>query len=84
MVRLDRDFQQLLPVDMDHSRLSSFPTRSDPLFLQIIEIIRALLTDNDIRSTKPVRASSISTVNTTVDGSDLSICMSRFHTRETG
>lgn len=44
MVSLDSENQELIAVNMDHIKLSAFPTRSDPLFLKIVEVIKDLLT----------------------------------------
>lgn len=43
MVKLDSKNQELIAVNMDHIKLSAFPTRSDPLFLKIVEVIINLL-----------------------------------------
>ena len=52
MVRIDCDSQEVFPVNMDHLKLSTFPTRSDPLFIKIVEVIRGLLTVVESRRTK--------------------------------
>lgn len=52
MVRLDVKDHEPLPVKMDHTRLSTFPTRSDPLFIKIVEVIRALLSSAAPRTTE--------------------------------
>lgn len=44
MVSLDSENQELIAVNMDHIKLSAFPTRSDPLFLKIVEVIKDLMT----------------------------------------
>ena len=45
MVNLNYENQEIFPVNLDHSRLATFPARSDPLFLKMVEIIRTLLTE---------------------------------------
>ena len=37
---------------MDHTKLSKFPTRTDPLFIKIIEVIRTLLVSGQPRTTR--------------------------------
>lgn len=44
MVKLDSENQEIFAVNMDHTKMSTFPTRSDPLFLKIVEVIKELLT----------------------------------------
>ena len=51
-MRIDSDSQEVFPVNMDHLRLSKFPTRSDPLFVKIVEVIRGLLTIAESRQMK--------------------------------
>ena len=51
-MRIDCDSQEVFPVNMDHLKLSSFPTRSDPLFLKIVEVIRGLLKTAESRRMK--------------------------------
>ena len=51
-MRIDCDSQEVFPVDMDHLKLSTFPTRSDPLFIKIVEVIRGLLRVVKSRQTK--------------------------------
>ena len=50
MVRLEGKDHEPYPVNMDHIRLSTFPTRSDPLFIKIIEVVRALLSEAQPRT----------------------------------
>lgn len=44
MVSLDSENHELIAANMDHIKLSTFPTRSDPLFLKVIEVIKDLST----------------------------------------
>lgn len=52
MTRLDSDNQEMIPIYMDHAKISMFPTRSDPLFIKIVQVIRELLINSELR---PVR-----------------------------
>ncbi len=73
-MRIDRDSQEVFPVNMDHLKLSTFPTRSDPLFVKIVEVIRGLLKIAESRQMKaePVfnfRAMSDSLESTSLNSS---------------
>lgn len=73
-MRIDCDSQEVFPVNMDHLKLSTFPTRSDPLFVKIVEVIRGLLKIAESRQMKaePVftfRAMSDSLESTSLNSS---------------
>lgn len=74
MVKLDSQNHELFPVDMDHSKISTFPTRSDPFFITIIETIKALLKDAEARPTRPMGALSWPTMATSVESIADSSC----------
>lgn len=78
MVRLDSENHELFPVDMDHSKISAFPTRSDPFFIKIIETIKALLKDAEARPTRPERAFSLPTMTASVGSIADSSCTLSF------
>lgn len=66
MVRLDSENQELIAVNMEHTKLSTFPTRSDPLFLKIVEVIRDLL----IRAANSEPAFSLQGMVASIEGSE--------------
>lgn len=62
MVNLNYENQEIFPVNLDHSRLATFPARSDPLFLQMVQIIRTLLIEakpKQVVSDEPVQLPSL-------------------------
>ena len=70
MVNLDIEDHEIIAVNMDHTKLSTFPTRSDPLFLKIVEVIRELLAGAEPKRWKSGSGFSLKDMAVSLEGSN--------------